>query len=207
MSDRRMPAGRAASIPRGPRFAAGITALLLLVDVFLGLTTPHRRDRRRSRAVEPAFLLLLAIALLFLWSVLSPRTAPWGVLYRILVQPRLKPADRARRPAPAALRAGRRPLRGRRSASSCTWRAFRGRCRSPRRRPSSRHSSTRSSGCASAASSTCCCSAPASSAASAPLPPETARTVADFGRVRACAAIRLTARRPEGGRTPTRRFR
>ncbi len=76
--------------PRGPRFAAGITALLLLVDVFLGLVTPIGATVAQ-RALEPAFLLLLAIALLFLWSVLSPRTAPWGVLYRTLVQPRLKP--------------------------------------------------------------------------------------------------------------------
>ena len=111
MSDRTDAARRARGIdPRGPRFAAGITALLLLVDVFLGLTTPIGATVA-ERAVEPAFLLLLAIALLFLWGVLSPRTAPWGALYRTLVQPRLKPPDRARGPASAALRAGRRPVR------------------------------------------------------------------------------------------------
>ena len=85
--------------PRGPRFAAGITALLLLVDVFLGLITPIGATVA-ERAVEPAFLLLLAIALLFLWSVLSPRTAPWGVLYRTLVQPRLKPPTDLEDPRP-----------------------------------------------------------------------------------------------------------
>ena len=85
--------------PRGPRFAAGITALLLLVDVFLGLITPIGATVA-ERAVEPAFLLLLAIALLFLWSVLSTRTAPWGVLYRTLVQPRLKPATDLEDPRP-----------------------------------------------------------------------------------------------------------
>jgi hypothetical protein len=89
MSDRTDGARRGID-PRGPRFAAGITALLLLVDVFLGLVTPIGATVAQ-RALEPAFLLLLAIALLFLWSVLSPRTAPWGVLYRTLVQPRLKP--------------------------------------------------------------------------------------------------------------------
>jgi hypothetical protein len=89
MSDRTDGARRGID-PRGPRFAAGITALLLLVDVFLGLVTPIGATVAQ-RALEPAFLLLLAIAVLFLWSVLSPRTAPWGVLYRTLVQPRLKP--------------------------------------------------------------------------------------------------------------------
>ena len=91
MSDRTNAAGRPRGIdPRGPRFAAGITALLLLVDVFLGLTTPLGATVAQ-RAGEPAFLLLLVIALLFLWGVLSPRTAPWGALYRSLVQPRLQP--------------------------------------------------------------------------------------------------------------------
>ena len=61
--------------PRGPRFAAAITSVLLLVDVFLGLTG----------ATVAAFVLLVAIALLFLWGVVSPRTAPWGALYRGLI--------------------------------------------------------------------------------------------------------------------------
>jgi hypothetical protein len=72
--------------PRGPRFAAGITALLLLVAVLLGLTGLSTAGVSEAtlaqRALDPAFLLVLAIALLFLWGVLSPRTAPWGVIYR-----------------------------------------------------------------------------------------------------------------------------
>lgn len=100
MSDRTDAARRAHGIdPRGPRFAAGITALLLLVDVFLGLTTPIGATVA-ERAVEPAFLLLLVIALLFVWGVLSPRTAPWGALYRALVQPRLKPPTDLEDPRP-----------------------------------------------------------------------------------------------------------
>ena len=85
--------------PRGPRFVAGITALLLLVDVFLGLTTPIGTTVA-ERALEPAFLLRVVIALLFLWSVLSPRTAPWGVLYRTLVQPRLTAPTELEDPRP-----------------------------------------------------------------------------------------------------------
>ena len=100
MSDRTDAATRPRGIdPRGPRFAAGITALLLLIDVFLGLTTPLGATVA-ERATDPAFLLLLAIALLFLWGVLSPRTAPWGALYRSLVQPRLQPPADLEDPRP-----------------------------------------------------------------------------------------------------------
>ena len=99
--------------PRGPRFAASVTALLLLVVVFLGLTglstlrgtlvsVPRgvvvdsdewaiAHASLAERAAAPGFLLLLVIALLFLWGVLSPRTAPWSVIYRRLIQPRLAP--------------------------------------------------------------------------------------------------------------------
>ena len=97
--------------PRGPRFAAGITALLLLIDLFLaltGLATAQASDGTwlitqsslAERVADPAFLLLLLTALLFLWGVLSPRTAPWGVLYRRVVQPRLKPPTELEDPRP-----------------------------------------------------------------------------------------------------------
>jgi hypothetical protein len=100
MSDRTDAARTPRGIdPRGPRFAAGITALLLLVDVFLGLTTPIGATVA-ERAAEPAFLLLVVIALLFLWGVLSPRTAPWGALYRTLIQPRLTPPTDLEDPRP-----------------------------------------------------------------------------------------------------------
>ncbi|HVL62034.1 MAG TPA: DUF4395 domain-containing protein [Microbacterium sp.] len=97
--------------PRGPRFAAGITSLLLLIDLLLaltGLATAQAADGTwlitqsslAERAADPAFLLLLVTALLFLWGVLSPRTAPWGVLYRRVVQPRLKPPTDLEDPRP-----------------------------------------------------------------------------------------------------------
>lgn len=100
MSDRTDAARRARGIdPRGPRFAAGITALLLLVDVFLGLTTPIGATGA-ARAAEPAFVLLVIIWALFLWGVLSPRTAPWGALYRAVIQPRLSPPTELEDPRP-----------------------------------------------------------------------------------------------------------
>ena len=100
MSDATVATRRTRGIdPRGPRFTAGITSVLLLVDVFLGLTTPIGATIA-ERAAEPAFMLLLVIALLFLWGVLSPRTAPWGAVYRSLVQPRLRPATELEDPRP-----------------------------------------------------------------------------------------------------------
>ena len=120
MSDRAVPAG---IDPRGPRFAASITTVLLAVAVLLGLTglsTTRSTDfgfvagenslagsgwdvARASlaqRVLDPAFLLILVIALLFVWGVASPRTAPWGVLFRRVIRPRLKPPTELEDPRP-----------------------------------------------------------------------------------------------------------
>lgn len=113
MSDLGRPTG---IDPRGPRFAASITALLLLITTLFALVgnatargygwfAYQPLDAEMSapgggtwllpalsvgqRAADLGFALLLVSALLFLWGVLSPRTAPWGVLFRRLVQPRL----------------------------------------------------------------------------------------------------------------------
>lgn len=105
-ADRSDAAARPRGIdPRGPRFVAGITALLLLIATFLALTglstSGDLADATiAERALDPAFLLLLVIDLLFLWAVVSPRTAPWGVLYRKAVQPRLGPPAELEDPRP-----------------------------------------------------------------------------------------------------------
>ncbi|QEW02670.1 DUF4395 domain-containing protein [Microbacterium lushaniae] len=121
-----MPEERPRGIdPRGPRFTAAGTALLLAVDVVLalaGIATARidsstasfgwfayqpladatyypggvwaiRAASPAERMADPGFLLLAVVALLFLWGMLSPRTAPWGALFRRVVQPRL-PASR-----------------------------------------------------------------------------------------------------------------
>ena len=112
---------------RGPRFAASITAVLLLVATLLSLIgvstwreasfgwfayqplsgetfTPGGwvlpQISPVARAADPGFLLVLVVALLFVWGVSSPRTAPWGVLYRRLVQPRLAPPTEFEDPRP-----------------------------------------------------------------------------------------------------------
>jgi len=126
MSDRTVSTPPRGIDPRGPRFAAGITSALLLVAVFLtltGLSTAYgsvgwlayapladesfvplgwaiSNATVAQRASTPGFLLLLVIALLFLWGVLSPRTAPWGVLFRKVVAPRLAPPTELEDPRP-----------------------------------------------------------------------------------------------------------
>lgn len=110
---------------RGPRFVASVTAVLLLVATLLGLVgiSTHRAATWFAvqplagaetagstwavgaagvgdRVLDPAFVLLAVIAALFLWSVVSPRTAPWGVLYRRVVQPRLAPPSEFEDPRP-----------------------------------------------------------------------------------------------------------
>lgn len=107
--------------PRGPRFAAWITSALLLVATVLGLAEASE-PRIRSfgwfayqpltdatvtpgsellfRAFQPALLLALVIALLFLWGVLSPRTQPWSALFRTVVRPRLAPPTELEDPRP-----------------------------------------------------------------------------------------------------------
>ncbi|MDL9981181.1 DUF4395 domain-containing protein [Microbacterium candidum] len=76
--------------PRGPRFSAAITSVLLLIDVFLALID----------LTDAAFWLLVVIALLFLWGVVAPRTAPWGVVFRKVVRPRLAPPEELEDPRP-----------------------------------------------------------------------------------------------------------
>jgi hypothetical protein len=53
-----------------------------------------------ARALDPGFLLTVVIALLFLWGVISPRTAPWSILFRTLVRPRLAPPTELEDPRP-----------------------------------------------------------------------------------------------------------
>ncbi len=85
---------------RGPRFVAAITTVLLLIATVLALLEVPPPASLVERVTDAGFVLTVVIALLFLWAVLSPRTAPWGVLYRRLVQPRLAPATEFEDPRP-----------------------------------------------------------------------------------------------------------
>lgn len=83
--------------PRSPRFGAGITAVLLLVDLFLSLVG----------ATTAAAVLLLVIALLFAWGAFAGiRRHPYGALYRALIRPRLAPPAELEDPAPPTFAQG-----------------------------------------------------------------------------------------------------
>ncbi|MFJ8204020.1 DUF4395 domain-containing protein [Micromonospora chalcea] len=60
--------------PRGPRFAAVLTTVVLAVVLVTG-----------------SGLLLLAQAVVFALTALNPRLGPYGLLFRVLVAPRLDP--------------------------------------------------------------------------------------------------------------------
>lgn len=89
--------------PRGPRFAATITAVLLIVATFLaliGISSEAASASPGQRALDPGFLLTVVIALLFVWSVVSPTTAPWGALFRRVIRPRLSAPTELEDPRP-----------------------------------------------------------------------------------------------------------
>ena len=116
--------------PRGPRFVASVTTVLLAVAVVLalvGLSTARGLTNfglfasapsgdfafvagggpwalpaasLAQRVLDPAFLLVVVIALLFVWGVVSPRTAPWAVVFRKAIQPRLSPPRDLEDPRP-----------------------------------------------------------------------------------------------------------
>lgn len=80
--------------PRGPRFAAAMTSILLLGAVYFGLTGTSSDPELGGLALgvrvgDVAFVILAMAALLFTWSVASPRTQPWAVLFRNAIEPRL----------------------------------------------------------------------------------------------------------------------
>ena len=112
--------------PRGPRFAASITSVLLLAALVLsliGISTAQTfgwfayqpladaafipggswavaHAPVAQRALDPGFLLLVVIAALFLWGVVSPKSAPWGALFRRFVRPRVAPPTELEDPRP-----------------------------------------------------------------------------------------------------------
>lgn len=85
------PAGAQPGIdPRGPRFGAAITAVLLLVVVGLAL----------SGQSVAATATLAALVAIFAWGAFAGiRRHPWGRLYARLVAPRLAPPTHREDPA------------------------------------------------------------------------------------------------------------
>ena len=83
--------------PRGPRFSAGITAVLLLVVIGLGL----------GGAAAAATGLFAVLTALFAWGAFAGvQRHPYGVLYRRLVRPRLQPPTELEDPVPPTFAQG-----------------------------------------------------------------------------------------------------
>ena len=77
--------------PRGPRFGAAITAMLLLTVVFLSLTG----------ASAAALALLAAITALFAWGALAGAGRhPYGLAFKRFVRPHLAPPTELEDAAP-----------------------------------------------------------------------------------------------------------
>ena len=92
--------------PRSPRFGAGITAVLLLVVVALGLSVPIGTTLG-ERATEPGFILFALISLLFAWGAFAGvQRHPYGAVYRALVRPRLSPPTELEDPVPPTFAQG-----------------------------------------------------------------------------------------------------
>jgi hypothetical protein len=90
-------ANRPAIDPRGPRFGAGITGILLLVVIglFLGGLT------------LAAFIVFLFITLVFAWGAFAGvQKHPYGLLFKALVRPRLKPPTGFEDPTPPTFAQG-----------------------------------------------------------------------------------------------------
>ncbi|TFC00419.1 DUF4395 domain-containing protein [Cryobacterium adonitolivorans] len=88
---------RAGIDPRGPRFGAAVTAVVLLAVIFLALVG----------ASGVALALLAAQTAVFAWGALaSVARHPYGLLYKTLVRPRLGPPAELEDPAPPTFAQG-----------------------------------------------------------------------------------------------------
>jgi len=82
--------------PRGPRFGATITAVLLLVDVFISIplaTAPIDTE-------APGYVLLVVLSGIFLWGAVGGiQQSPYGLFFAKFIRPRLKPPTFVESPA------------------------------------------------------------------------------------------------------------
>jgi hypothetical protein len=83
--------------PRGPRFGAGITAVLLLVVIGLSL----------GGAQLAALIIFAAITAIFAWgAVAGVARHPYGLLFKRFVRPRLQPPTELEDPTPPTFAQG-----------------------------------------------------------------------------------------------------
>ena len=83
--------------PRGPRFGAGVTGVLLLVVIGLWLST-HTLS---------ALILFAFITLVFAWGTFAGvKRHPYGLFFKAVIRPRLKPPTELEDPTPPTFAQG-----------------------------------------------------------------------------------------------------
>lgn len=100
--------------PRGPRFGATVTSMILLVALFFTLTTGSSVQRASianetvlGRFLEPGTLIFTGMFLVFLWgSIAGIKKHPFGLLFRVFIRPRLRPAAILEHPTPPTFAQG-----------------------------------------------------------------------------------------------------
>jgi len=92
-----VPGSRAGIDPRGPRFGAGITAVVLLTVIFLALV---------GASVAALTLLALQTAVFAWGAVAGVARHPYGLLFKVVVRPRLGPPAALEDPAPPTFAQG-----------------------------------------------------------------------------------------------------
>ena len=81
--------------PRGPRFGAGITTVVFIVVLWLGIPTAA------TPQFDAAWWLLVFATAMFAWgTLLGPAKHPYGWLFRVLIRPRLQKPPFMEEPAP-----------------------------------------------------------------------------------------------------------
>ncbi|MGA8116718.1 MAG: DUF4395 domain-containing protein [Actinocatenispora sp.] len=84
------PSGPGLLDPRGPRFAAWITTVVLVVVLVLAFAAP----------LAAGIVLLVQTLVFAVGAAAGPRSAPYGILYRLLLAPRLGRPDELEPAAP-----------------------------------------------------------------------------------------------------------
>ena len=83
--------------PRGPRFGAGVTGILLLVTIGVWLT---------GHALV-ASVIFAFITLVFAWGAFAGvRRHPYGLIFKAIIRPRLKPPTDLEDPTPPTFAQG-----------------------------------------------------------------------------------------------------
>lgn len=96
------PTARPGIDPRGPRFTAGIVALTFLVVIALALL-----GLDDAGTAIAALVLSIYSAAVFLWSAIAGvQRHPYGLLFRKLIRPRLKPPTELEDPVPPTFAQG-----------------------------------------------------------------------------------------------------